>query len=129
VLRKNPVKGDTKAKSATQLNTAMRQGNVEAVAKVHHTAPANARKLEEEDADFRQATLSVEFKVALMKARQAKGWTQAEVAQKMNAKASVVTDYESGKVVPNPQVIQQLQRVLGCQLPKIVKPKKIAGDE
>ena len=65
------------------------------MAKVKHTAPSNARALEEEDGDFRSASLSVEFKVALMKARQAKGWTQAEVAQKMNAKVSVVTDYES----------------------------------
>jgi ribosome-binding protein aMBF1 (putative translation factor) len=39
-----------------------------------------------------------------MKARQAKGWTQAEVAQKMNVKASIITDYESGKAIPNPQV-------------------------
>ena len=33
-----------------------------------------------------------------------------------------------GKVVPQPQVVQQLQRVLGCQLPKIVKPNKVAEE-
>ena len=61
-------------------------------------------------------------------ARQAKSMTQAQVAQKMNVKVEVVTSYENGKVVPNPQIIQQLQRVLDCQLPKIQKPKKAADD-
>lgn len=98
---------------------------VEAISKVKHTAPANARRLDEEDADFRSAKIDVDFKVALMKARQAKGWTQAELAQKMNQKVGVVTDYEAGKAVPTPQIVQLLQRTLGVQLPKIAKPKKI----
>jgi putative transcription factor len=40
----------------------------------------------------------------MMKARQAKNLTQAQLAQKMNVKPSVITDYEAGKVIPNPQV-------------------------
>ena len=51
-----------------------------------------------------------------MKARQAKGWTQQELATKMSAKVSVVQEYENGKCVPQPQVIQQLQRALGVQV-------------
>ncbi len=73
-------------------------------------------QIDEEDADFRSATVSVDFKVALMKARQAKGWTQQELATKMSAKVSVVQEYENGKCVPQPQVIQQLQRALGVQV-------------
>jgi hypothetical protein len=62
VLRKAGVAAN-KTVSGADLNNAMRRGEVEAVAKVKHTAPANARKLEEEDTDFRHASLSVEFKV------------------------------------------------------------------
>ncbi len=71
---------------------------------VSHSGPANAAKIDAEDADFRHASLGVDFKVALMKARTAKKLTQAELAQKMNVKPSVITDYEAGKVIPNPQV-------------------------
>ncbi len=44
VLRKSNSIAKT-AKSATELNTAMRKGEVEAVRKVTHTANPNARKV------------------------------------------------------------------------------------
>ena len=50
-------------------------------------------------------------------------------SQKINVKSTVVNDYESGRAIPNPQIISQLQRVLGVKLPKIVKPKKTGDDD
>ncbi len=47
----------------------------------------------------------------------------------MAVKQSVINDYEQGKVVPDPQIISKLNRVLGVTLPKVVKPKKPAADE
>jgi putative transcription factor len=89
-----------------------------------------ARKLEEETDDFHLPSVSLEFKVALQQARQSKGWTQKDLAQRANEKPSVINDYESGRAVPNPQVVSKLQRVLGVSLPKLPKPaKKRAQDE
>lgn len=68
-------------------------------------------------------TVTHEFKVALQKARQAKGWTQTELAQKLNVKASVINEYESGRAIPQGQLIAQLNRTLGVVLPKIPKKK------
>jgi putative transcription factor len=71
----------------------------------------------------------VEFKVALQKARQAKGLTQKQLATLINERQSTVTDYESGKAIPNPAVIVKLNRALGVTLPKIPKKKKKADAE
>lgn len=42
--------------------------------------------------------------------------SQKEVAQKINEKPSILQDYESGKAIPNPQVLGKLERVLGVKL-------------
>jgi len=38
------------------------------------------------------------------------------LAQKVNEKPSVIQDYESGKAIPNPQILGKLERVLGVKL-------------
>jgi ribosome-binding protein aMBF1 (putative translation factor) len=89
--------------------------------------PPNARKLDEETTDFKHQRVTQEFKVALQQARTGKKLTQAELAQRINVKASVINDYESGRAIPDPSVISKLNRVLGVVLPKIPKKKKEAG--
>lgn len=125
VLRK-----ELKAKPKTEqaLAAAKAKGQVETVQKVHHTAPPNARLLDDnEAADFKLPTVTHDFKLALQKARQDKGWQQKDLAAKLNVKPSVINDYESGKVVPQPAFIAQMNRVLGVQLPKIPKKKVVAS--
>jgi len=127
VLRK-----EMKAKPKTEqaLASAKAKGQVETVAKVHHTAPTNARLLDDnEAADYKLPTVTHDFKLALQKARQEKGWAQKDLAAKLNVKPSVINDYESGKVVPQPAFISQMNRVLGVQLPKIPKKKVVAGPD
>jgi len=127
ILRK-----DNKPKPTTEraLAVAKAQGQVETVRKVVHTAVPNAHKLDDnETVDFKLPTVTHEFKVALMKARQAKEMSQKDLAQKLNVKPSVINDYESGKAIPQPGFVSQLNRILGVTLPKIPKPKKVAGDD
>jgi putative transcription factor len=62
--------------------------------------------------------------MAMQKARLAKKMSQADVAKQVNEKSTVINDYESGRAVPNPAIIQKLQKVLGCKLPKAQQPKK-----
>lgn len=42
--------------------------------------------------------------------------SQKDVAQKINEKPSVLQDYESGKAIPNPQILGKLERALGVKL-------------
>ena len=49
-------------------------------------------------------------------ARLEKQLTQKDVASRINEKPSVLQDYESGKAIPNPQILGKLERVLGVKL-------------
>jgi ribosome-binding protein aMBF1 (putative translation factor) len=49
--------------------------------------------------------------------------TQKELATAINEKPQVVAEYESGKAIPNPQIILKLERSLGVKLPRSGKPK------
>ena len=42
--------------------------------------------------------------------------SQKDVAQKINEKPSILQDYESGKAIPNPQILGKLERALGVKL-------------
>jgi putative transcription factor len=42
--------------------------------------------------------------------------SQKDVAQKINEKPSVLQDYESGKAIPNAQILAKLERTLGVKL-------------
>jgi putative transcription factor len=60
---------------------------------------------------------------AIMQARTAKGLTQKDLATAINEKPQVVAEYESGKAIPNPQIILKLERKLGTKLPRPGKSK------
>jgi putative transcription factor len=62
--------------------------------------------------------VSSELKKQIQQARLAKGLTQAQVAQAINEKPQVINEYESGKAIPNPQILSKLSRVLGVKLKK-----------
>ena len=42
--------------------------------------------------------------------------SQKDLAQKVNEKPSVIQDYESGRAIPNPQILSKLERALGVKL-------------
>lgn len=89
-----------------------------------HTGPSiNKIEAQVEAGSFEIQTVTTEFKLALLKARQAKGLSQKELAEKINVKAAVVTEYEQGKAIPDPGVISKLNRALGVTLPKPPKKK------
>jgi len=81
-----------------------------------HAAPSNAKKLEEETEEFAVEHVSKSLSLRIQQARQAAGLTQKELAQKINEKATVINDYESGKALPNQQIISKLERALNAKL-------------
>ncbi|CEP03932.1 HTH cro/C1-type domain-containing protein [Plasmodiophora brassicae] len=132
VLRKTRAGGaGKKAAQRDDVNSAMRSGaQVETVKKFaaganRVTGASNAKKLEEETEDFHHKAITQDFKIALLKARQAKNLTQKQLAQLINEKQTVITDYETGRAIPNGQIIAKLNRVLGTILPKIPKKKLV----
>lgn len=42
--------------------------------------------------------------------------TQKDLATKANEKPTVISDYESGKAIPSPQVLSKLERILKVKL-------------
>lgn len=63
-------------------------------------------------------TPSTEFKKALQQARMKHGMSQRDLAQRMNIKPNKITEWEQGKIKPNPSERSNLQRVLNTKLPK-----------
>ncbi|CAN6443738.1 unnamed protein product [Victoria cruziana] len=57
-----------------------------------------------------------ELKKNIMQARMDKKLTQSQLAQLINEKPQVIQEYESGKAIPNQQIILKLERVLGAKL-------------
>lgn len=64
---------------------------------------------------------------ALQRARQEKGMTQKQLATAINEKPQIIGEYESGRAIPNGQIISKLQRALGVQLPRAPKKKAAAA--
>ncbi|KAF4675885.1 multiprotein-bridging factor 1 [Perkinsus chesapeaki] len=80
--------------------------------------PANAAKLDQDNAVYKHAHVSTEFRHALQQARLAKKMSQAELAKAINEKPTVINEYESGKAIPNGAIVSKLNRALGTRLPK-----------
>ena len=82
---------------------------------------ADARKLyklENDSETFAHETVSSSLKKQIQSARLAKKMTQAQLAQAINEKPQIINEYESGKAIPNPQVLSKMSRVLGVKLKK-----------
>ena len=82
----------------------------------------NAKKLEETD-ELKHAKVDKSLSQAIMQARMALKMSQKDLATKINEKPQIVGEYESGKAIPNPQIIVKIERALGCKLPRPNKPK------
>ncbi|KZV27262.1 multiprotein-bridging factor 1b-like [Dorcoceras hygrometricum] len=76
----------------------------------------NTRKLDEETDNLSHDRVPTELKKAIMQARIDKKLTQSQLAQLINEKPQVIQEYESGKAIPNQQIISKLERALGAKL-------------
>ena len=88
------------AKAAGAVTTEARSG----AARSHS---AHLAKLEDSDDVYKHKTVSNELKKAITQARMAKKMTQKQLANAINERVEVIQDYENGKAIPNPQVLEQ----------------------
>merc|ERR1711970_1316561 len=100
----------------TEMAKSQREGNVETVAKFstgnsHNKPSMNAAKLDADMESTKHATVTLELRTAPQKA----------LATALNERVQVINDYESGKAIPNMQLIVKMERTLGCKLPRTKK--------
>ncbi len=109
--------------SESQANKVRQAGGVLLVTKKQTTNQNNAgpgaraKALDDDHDTMAVKTLSHDIKVELNRQRLLKGWTQAQLAAACSERASVITDYESGKILnPSEKVICKMEKALGVYL-------------
>jgi putative transcription factor len=137
VLRKKPPKASA-MKTQQAINAAQKQGipietnkKYAAGTNKHSATTLNTTKLDRETEELHHQTVTQDVARLIQQTRQAKGITQKDLATKICEKPQVVNEYESGKAIPNQQVIGKLERALGVKLrgkdkgqPLVAKPAK-----
>ncbi|XP_010920214.1 multiprotein-bridging factor 1b [Elaeis guineensis] len=123
IRKKGPnaaAKKDEKAVNAARRSGAeidtLKKSNAGTNKAASSSTSLNTRKLDEESENLSHERVSTELKKNIMQARINKKLTQAQLAQLINEKPQVIQEYESGKAIPNQQIITKLERVLGVKL-------------
>jgi len=112
------------AKSKQNVNAAMRRGGADVETRQKFSAGTNKKmatskntmKLDQETEELHHSTVSLSVGRLIQKGRQEKQLTQKELATKINEKAQVINEYESGKAIPNNQVMGKIERAIGIKL-------------
>ncbi|ODQ67269.1 putative multi-protein binding factor 1 [Nadsonia fulvescens var. elongata DSM 6958] len=111
------------ARSEAQINAARRTGGVLAVEKkyttgnkVGDTDGQRLTKVDRGDEIIAPPKVDISVGKAIQKGRQDKGMTQKDLAVKINEKPQVINDYESGRAIPNQQILGKMERNLGIKL-------------
>jgi len=75
--------------------------------------------------------LAEDFPARIRRAREERGWKQADLGAKINEKASVIAKLESGTITPGDALVRKLEKELGIRLREKVQPiamkKQAAG--
>lgn len=110
-------------KTASQINAARRMGAVTSVDKKYggantRSSPEGQHLTKVDRSDDIIVPKKVEASVgkAIQKGRQDLKLTQKDLATRINEKPTVVNDYESGRGVPNQQILAKMERVLQIKL-------------
>ncbi|KAF8701824.1 hypothetical protein HU200_033146 [Digitaria exilis] len=80
----------------------------------------NTKRLDDDTESLAHERVPSDLKKNLMQARLDKKMTQAQLAQMINEKPQVIQEYESGKAIPNQQIIGKLERALGTKLRRVI---------
>jgi putative transcription factor len=76
------------------------------------------RKLDESNDEYKHETVDVSLSRAISQARLARKMTQKELATAINERPQVISEYENGSALPNPNILSKLDRALGIHLPR-----------
>jgi putative transcription factor len=76
----------------------------------------NTAKLDQETEELSHKKVDMNVGKLIAQGRQAKEMSQKDLATKICEKPQVVTEYESGKAIPNQQILAKMERALGMKL-------------
>jgi len=65
------------------------------------------------------------FNLIVRREREKRGWSQAELAKKIQEKESLIRKIENGEITPEPEVIEKLERLFGIKLREKVPEVKV----
>ncbi len=93
---------------------------------------ARKRRLTPRDvyAEAGEEELADDFSLRIRRAREERGWKQADLGAKINEKVSVIAKLESGAISPGDALVKKLEHALGIKLKEKVQPvamKKQSG--
>lgn len=110
-------------RSKQAINSALRTGaDIETSKKFsagqnkQHSSAKNTAKLDRETEELHHEHVALDVAKLIQQGRQTKQMTQKDLAQKINEKQQVINEYESGRAIPNNQVMGKLERALGIKL-------------
>lgn len=81
-----------------------------------HVTTKNTAKLDRETEELKHDKIPLDLGRLIQQGRQAKGWSQKELATKVNEKPQVINDYEAGRGIPNQVVIGKIEKAIGIKL-------------
>lgn len=67
---------------------------------------------------FHHDTVTYSLRMQIQQARNANKMKQKELANAIGVQPNIITDYESGKAIPNPQMLNKLSKTLGVKFKK-----------
>jgi len=79
---------------------------------------ARRRRMTEKDlyAQAGEEELVEDYDVRIRRAREARGWKQADLGAKINERVTIIAKLESAAMIPNEALIRRLERALGIKL-------------
>lgn len=93
----------------------------------HAGTTMNTAKLDRETEELHHNRVGLDVGKLIQQGRQAKSLTQKDLATKICEKPQVVNEYESGKAIPNQQVLAKIERVIGLKLRGKEKGQPMGG--
>ena len=102
-----------------KLKNAQRSGQTTSVSR--NPVQNKSAKLDAETENFTIVKSGLTLGKEIQNGRTAKKLTQKQLATMLNEKPQVIQQYENGQAIPNPQIINKLQKTLGV---KLTRPKK-----
>ena len=113
--------GPKKVSESQASRIAQQGGSVEVSKKMgagnkHDSLGRQAKHLDEDHDTLKVKTVDFNIRANIQRGRQAKGWTQKDLATQIGERQTVVAEYENGKAVPNERVLNRMEKALGMYL-------------
>lgn len=78
-----------------------------------HQTSKNTAKLDRETDELKHDKITMDVGKMIQQGRIGKGWSQKELATKINEKPQIINDYEAGRAIPNQAIIGKIERAIG----------------